>query len=74
MLYRLFKEFYRNERGASSIEYVFLMALVALFAVVAFSQVGGSTKNLYQTVANISDAEGIIVHEEDEADTDFKSE
>ena len=42
--------FFRDERGATAIEYGLIAALVAVACIVALTSVGGSLKGLFETV------------------------
>lgn len=44
-----FKKFFKDESGATAIEYGLLAALVAVAAIVAFVGLGGGLQNLFGT-------------------------
>lgn len=50
-------DFYRDEEGATAIEYGFIAALVAVACVGAFATLGNSVNNMYSNVVgSVSDA------------------
>ncbi len=56
---KLFSKIMKNEEGATAIEYGLIAALIAVAAVTAMSQVGGTLTNTFTNVDNaMSAAEG----------------
>ena len=43
----------RDERGATLIEYGLMLVLIAIVCATAVGTLGGSTRDLYQTAANL---------------------
>ena len=48
---RLFVEFAKDESGATAIEYGVIAALVSVAAITALQAMGGSLKNIFNSVA-----------------------
>jgi Flp pilus assembly pilin Flp len=48
----LFQAFYRDERGATAIEYAMLIAMVASVCIISFAAVGGASGGGWNGVAN----------------------
>lgn len=49
-LFRQAKLFLRSEEGPSATEYAILLAMIAMFAVAAFSQFGDRVSGIYSVV------------------------
>lgn len=49
---KLFSKIMKNEEGATAIEYGLIAALIAVAAVTAMSQVGGTLTNTFTNVDN----------------------
>jgi pilus assembly protein Flp/PilA len=47
-----FKSFFKNESGATAIEYGLIAALVSVVAITAFRAVGAGLTNTFNSVAN----------------------
>jgi pilus assembly protein Flp/PilA len=49
---KMIKKLYKNEEGATAIEYGLIAALIAVAAIAAMSSLGGSLSNTFNTVNN----------------------
>jgi pilus assembly protein Flp/PilA len=49
------RAFFRNESGATAIEYGLIVSLIVLVAIIGFQMVQGATKNTYNYVTNSID-------------------
>ncbi|WP_419176066.1 Flp family type IVb pilin [Desulfosediminicola sp.] len=52
MILEKIKAFWKDEEGASLIEYVLLGALIGVAALVGMTYVGGTAENTLQTIGN----------------------
>ncbi len=50
-------KFFRDEEGATAVEYGLLVALIAAFIVGAVTALGGSLNDIFQGIANIIGAQ-----------------
>lgn len=48
---QIFKTFYRDESGATAIEYGLIAALVSVAAITALQAMGGSLNTMFQSVS-----------------------
>lgn len=53
---RIFKDFIKDESGATAIEYGLIAALVSVAAIVALENMGTSLDNMFSTVAGKLDS------------------
>jgi pilus assembly protein Flp/PilA len=51
-MFRALTRFFREERGATAVEYGLIAALVSVASVVSLANLGGSISTMYQTVSN----------------------
>ena len=51
MLFKMIRKLKKNESGATAIEYGLIAALIAVAAITAFSAVGTSLQNTFNTVS-----------------------
>jgi len=60
MLKKLFKEFNQEERGAGLLEYVIIIAIVAILAIILFAPLRTAVKNWFNNmIENINRALGL---------------
>jgi pilus assembly protein Flp/PilA len=51
-MHRRIRRFFKDEEGATAIEYGLIAALISIAAIAAMTNVGNNLKNIFNTVAN----------------------
>jgi pilus assembly protein Flp/PilA len=51
-MFRAWRRFFHEEKGATAVEYGLIAALVSVASVVSLANLGGSISTMYQTASN----------------------
>ena len=51
-MHRTIRRFFKDEEGATAIEYGLIAALISIVAIAAMTNVGNNLKNIFNTVSN----------------------